>query len=98
MPVRPNLFKEAVTRYQVAQSFKGFAVVHLHPKTGRTHQLRVHMSAIGHPMLGDTFYQSLHALRISFVHPVREQPMTIEAPVPAELQSIVDLLGKHRAF
>ncbi|MHC4066372.1 MAG: RluA family pseudouridine synthase, partial [Planctomycetota bacterium] len=41
MPVRPILFKEAVTRYQVAERFKGFAVVHLHPKTGRTHQLRV---------------------------------------------------------
>lgn len=122
LPVRPMLFKEAVTRYEVAERFKGFAVVHLHPKTGRTHQLRVHMSAIGHPMMGDTFYgghlfsardvtgdesasadpliphQSLHALRISFVHPIQEKPMTIEAPLPAELQSIVDLLRKHRAW
>jgi 23S rRNA pseudouridine1911/1915/1917 synthase len=53
---RPELFKEAVTQYEVAERFHGFALMHLHPKTGRTHQLRVHMSYIGHPMLGDTFY------------------------------------------
>ncbi len=122
MPVRPILFKDAVTRYEVVERLKGFAIMHLHPKTGRTHQLRVHMSAIGHPMMGDTFYgghffsarditgdpgasddplipyQSLHALRISFVHPIREEPLTIEAPLPAQLQSIVDLLRKHRAW
>jgi len=53
---RPELFKEAVTAYEVAERYRGFALMHLHPKTGRTHQLRVHMSHIGHPMLGDTFY------------------------------------------
>ncbi|MFQ5490532.1 MAG: RluA family pseudouridine synthase [Phycisphaerae bacterium] len=122
MHVRPILFKEAITRYEVAERFKGFAIVHLHPKTGRTHQLRVHMSAIGHPMLGDTQYgghftsakditgnpddstdplipyQSLHAFRISFVHPIKEERTTIEAPLPEQLQSIVDLLRKHRAW
>jgi 23S rRNA pseudouridine1911/1915/1917 synthase len=50
------IHKEAVTRYEVAERFNGFALMHLHPKTGRTHQLRVHMSYIGHPMLGDTIY------------------------------------------
>jgi 23S rRNA pseudouridine1911/1915/1917 synthase len=53
---RPDLFKEAVTEYKVAERFRGFALMHLSPRTGRTHQLRVHMSYIGHPMLGDTFY------------------------------------------
>ncbi len=53
---RPELFKQAVTAYEVAERYRGFALMHLHPKTGRTHQLRVHMSHIGHPMLGDTFY------------------------------------------
>ncbi len=53
---RPELFKEAVTQYEVAERYRGFALMHLHPQTGRTHQLRVHMSYIGHPMLGDTFY------------------------------------------
>lgn len=122
LPVRPVLFKEAVTRYEVVERFKGFAIVHLHPKTGRTHQLRVHMSAKGHPMMGDTFYgghlftareitgdknasdeplipyQSLHAYRLSFTHPILEKPITIEAPLPAQLQSVVDLLRTYRAW
>jgi len=121
MPLRPMLFKDAVTRYEVVERFKGFSIVHLHPKTGRTHQLRVHMSAIGHPMMGDTAYgghfftarditgdaqasaeplipyQSLHAFRITFVHPISEQTMTIEAPLPQQLQVIVDLLRRYRA-
>lgn len=53
---RAMLFKEAVTHYVVKERFKGFALVHMHPKTGRTHQLRVHMSAIGHPLMGDSSY------------------------------------------
>lgn len=51
-----KLSKEAITEYEVVERFKGYALVHLHPRTGRTHQLRVHMSYIGHPMAGDTFY------------------------------------------
>lgn len=53
---RPDLYKQAVTTYRVAERYRGFALVHLHPRTGRTHQLRVHMSYIGHPLMGDTFY------------------------------------------
>ncbi len=55
-PTRQMLFKDAVTLYEVQERFVGFSTVHMWPKTGRTHQLRVHMSAIGHPMLGDTLY------------------------------------------
>ncbi|HRX85058.1 MAG TPA: RluA family pseudouridine synthase [Phycisphaerae bacterium] len=55
-PTREMLFKEAVTQYRVQERFTGFTIVHMFPKTGRTHQLRVHMSAIGNPLLGDTFY------------------------------------------
>lgn len=55
-PTREMLFKEAVTHYRVQERFRGFTIVHMYPKTGRTHQLRVHMSAIGHPLIGDTFY------------------------------------------
>ncbi len=51
-----RLAKEAITEYEVAERFRGYALVHLHPRTGRTHQLRVHMAYIGHPMAGDTFY------------------------------------------
>ncbi|MCP4590194.1 MAG: RluA family pseudouridine synthase [bacterium] len=116
---RSMLFKEAITRYAVQERFKGFAIVHMYPKTGRTHQLRVHMSSIGHPLMGDTYYgghffseqnlagsgaeepliatQSLHALAIEFVHPIAEQPMRLEAPLPANLRNIVELLRAHRA-
>lgn len=55
-----KLFKEAITRYRVAERFSGFAVVDLFPKTGRTHQLRIHMSHIGHPIVGDPFYGGRH--------------------------------------
>lgn len=117
-PTREMLFKEAVTRYEVKERFRGFAMVHMYPKTGRTHQLRVHMSAIGCPMLGDVLYgghyiserdlagdgseepllrhQCLHAMRIEFTHPILERPMMIEAPLPAELARIVELLRAHR--
>lgn len=52
----PMVTKEAVTHYQVLERFRGFTLVQLRPKTGRTHQLRVHMSYIGHPMMGDVIY------------------------------------------
>ena len=52
----PMVTKQAVTRYQVAERFVGFTLVNLYPKTGRTHQLRVHMSYIGHPLMGDAMY------------------------------------------
>jgi 23S rRNA pseudouridine1911/1915/1917 synthase len=117
-PTREMLFKEAVTRYQVQERFRGFTIVHMFPKTGRTHQLRVHMSALGHPLMGDSLYgghyfseqdlagsgdeapllkfQALHALRIEFRHPIKEHPMTLEAPLPERLARIVDLLRQHR--
>jgi len=55
-----RLFKEAVTHYRVAERFSGYSVVELQPKTGRTHQLRIHMSHIGHPIVGDPFYGGRH--------------------------------------
>ena len=84
-----------------------FAFVRLFPKTGRTHQLRVHLSVIGHPMVGDTMYggrtfesadgwrfgrQALHAAEITFVHPVKLEPMTVVAPLPPDLAGLVERL------
>jgi 23S rRNA pseudouridine1911/1915/1917 synthase len=101
--------KPAVTIYEVKERFtwcgQKFTLVRLSPKTGRTHQLRVHMAAIGCPIVGDTIYggrvfetegfrfdrQALHAFEITFVHPVTLQTMTLSAPLP---QDITDLL-KH---
>lgn len=53
---RQAMFKEAVTEYRVSQRYRGYTTVKLFPKTGRTHQLRVHLASIGHPIVGDTYY------------------------------------------
>jgi 23S rRNA pseudouridine1911/1915/1917 synthase len=86
-----------------------FAFLKLTPKTGRTHQLRVHLMAIGHSMLGDTMYggrifqaqqfrlerQALHAASISFIHPTTLEPMTISAPLPPDLRMVLKLLREE---
>lgn len=83
-----------------------FSWLKLMPKTGRTHQLRVHMSAAGHPMVGDTIYggrcvslgefrfarQALHARQITFVHPVKLETMTLEAPLPPDMEKLIGVL------
>jgi 23S rRNA pseudouridine1911/1915/1917 synthase len=83
-----------------------FAMMTLAPKTGRTHQLRVHMASIGHPIVGDTMYggkvfalgdfrferQALHAAQIAFTHPATLAPMTITAPLPPDLDRLCSLL------
>jgi 23S rRNA pseudouridine1911/1915/1917 synthase len=86
-----------------------FALVRLSPKTGRTHQLRVHMMSRGWPMVGDTMYggrvfemgdfrltrQALHAAEITFIHPGTLEPMTIRAPLPADMQKLLSILRSH---
>jgi 23S rRNA pseudouridine1911/1915/1917 synthase len=83
-----------------------FSLIKLTPKTGRTHQLRVHMSYRGYPMVGDTIYggrvfelgdfrferQALHAFEITFVHPITERSMTLQAPLPPDMTQLIDLL------
>jgi 23S rRNA pseudouridine1911/1915/1917 synthase len=114
-----KLSKEAVTRYKVTERFSGFSMVELFPKTGRTHQLRIHMSHIRHPIVGDPFYggrnvsirditgrpedppepkfnrQMLHAHRLVVQHPIYETPLELEAPPPADMQELIDLLREH---
>lgn len=86
-----------------------YAFLKLTPKTGRTHQLRVHMSVIGYPMVGDTMYggrifqsgdfrferQALHARQITFTHPVTLEPMTLEAPLPRDMQTLMETLRSN---
>jgi 23S rRNA pseudouridine1911/1915/1917 synthase len=83
-----------------------FSLLKLSPKTGRTHQLRVHLSHIGHPIVGDTIYggrifqsgdftlerQALHAYEITFIHPTTLQPMTLQAPLPSDFQTLLTIL------
>jgi 23S rRNA pseudouridine1911/1915/1917 synthase len=89
-----------------------FSFIRLTPKTGRTHQLRVHLMAIGHPMVGDTIYggriiqsgdfrferQALHAASISFTHPTTLEPMTLDAPLPPDLQTLLSLLRGEKSL
>ena len=101
--------RPAVTRYEVLEPIGGrYSFVKLSPKTGRTHQLRVHMSAIGHPIVGDDTYggqavcdaefrfrrQALHAKEITFVHPGTLETMTITAPLPADLMELLTILRR----
>jgi 23S rRNA pseudouridine1911/1915/1917 synthase len=93
--------RDAVTAYRVVERFAGVSVVEAKPKTGRTHQIRVHFAAIGHPIVGDKVYgkrsplidrQFLHARGISFDHPRTGERMRIEAPLPPDLARALALL------
>ena len=88
--------KPAVTQYRVLAETEEVSLVELRPVTGRTHQLRVHLAAVGHPILGDDLYgepssliarQALHACRLDLVHPVTQKPMVVEAPLPKDFIS-----------
>ncbi len=114
--------RDATTFYEVLERFAGFAVVKVLPKTGRTHQIRVHLAHIGCPVLCDKLYggrasitraelikrgqasfsdtadevilsrQALHAHRIRLAHPATGEPIEFTAPLPADLQGVLDLL------
>ncbi len=86
--------ERAVTHYETLASSDGCSLVSLHLETGRTHQIRVHMKYIGHPLYGDFLYnpdfskidrQTLHSHRLTFAHPVTGEIMTLKAPVPADM-------------
>ena len=89
--------RDAETFYQVLKRSKKVTAVALFPKTGRTHQLRLHMRHIGHPIMGDDKYGhkgtfsrlALHAQAIFFTHPVSEDPMEISVPLPEEFRPFV---------
>jgi 23S rRNA pseudouridine1911/1915/1917 synthase len=90
--------KRAVSRYRTVKSGKDFSLVEIVIETGRKHQIRVHMSGLGHPVIGDKVYGStqnparrlgLHAHRLTFDHPVTGKRITVESPLPASLSRIV---------
>lgn len=91
--------KDALTQYRVIQRHKGKTLVALYPQTGRTHQLRVHMKHLGHPILGDGKYGkkssfprlALHAQSLGFIHPKRKQWVEFSTPTPKEFLTAVGL-------
>lgn len=96
--------REAVTHYQVIERFGRFTYIQCRLETGRTHQIRVHMSSIGHPLLGDAVYgpkkcpfprligQTLHAKTLGFVHPGTGEYMEFNAPLPKYFIDILEVL------
>jgi len=118
--IRPENGKEAITFYEVVESFRGFSLLKMTPKTGRTHQIRVHLSYIKHPIVGDDMYGgkliypwqlqdsepavqepvinrfALHAWTLEFKHPTTETIMKFEAPLPDDMQNLLDMLRKYR--
>ena len=97
--------KEAITFFHVEERFNQYTLVSVRLFTGRTHQIRVHMHYIGHPLEGDPLYgkkknllfqngQLLHAYRITFIHPRTQKEMTFEVPLPDDFKAVLERLRK----
>ena len=97
--------REAITHWAVLGRYPGYTHIQCRLETGRTHQIRVHMASIGHPLLGDVVYgskkpvpglagQCLHARRLSFVHPRSGERVTVECPLPDWFTQVLTKLSK----
>ncbi len=97
--------REAVTHWSVLERYNGHTMVECRLETGRTHQIRVHMASLGHPLLGDVVYgakkpwpglagQCLHAKKLKFVHPATGQPVELECPLPDWFEATLEKLRK----
>ncbi len=102
--------RRAVTHWSVVRSFNGYTLCSMRLETGRTHQIRVHMSYLGHRIIGDRLYgapsaiekkhpamfegQMLHAGKLSFTHPTTGERITLEAPPPSDFCAVLELLEK----
>lgn len=104
MAVNERNGKQAVTHYRVLERFREYTHIECVLETGRTHQIRVHMASIGHPLLGDEVYaggrkspfhltgQTLHAKTIGFLHPSTGEYMELEAPLPEYFERLLHIL------
>ena len=95
--------KNAITHFKVLKRYQGYTLLKVNIETGRTHQIRVHLSTIGYPIVGDGVYsngknefnvegQMLHAESIEFVHPITGEKMKIEATLPEYFNNVLKLL------
>ena len=118
--IRPEVGKESITFYEVIESFRGYSLLKLAPKTGRTHQIRVHLLYIKHPVVADDMYGgklvypwqlkdketaveepvisrfALHASTLEFKHPTSNKMVKFEAPLPEDMQNLLNMLRKYR--
>lgn len=95
--------REAITEWKIHETLKDVTVLQCKILTGRTHQIRVHLASIGHPVLGDILYgrasslptprQMLHAWRLEFEHPVTKKQIQAEAPIPKDMAKVI---SQHR--
>lgn len=106
MAINERNGKTAITHYRVIERLKDATYMEFKLETGRTHQIRVHMASIGHPLLGDTVYgslknpyhlqgQTLHAYIIGFVHPTTGEYVEFKAPIPEYFEELLNKLRKN---
>ena len=107
MAVTEKHSRPAVTHFQVLARYGNFTYVRLRLETGRTHQIRVHMAYLGHPVAGDPVYgpkkvitslhgQCLHARKIGFIHPITGKYLEFSSPLPEYFSTFLDMLGEPR--
>ena len=105
MAINEKNGKPAITHYKVLQRFAKYTYMEFCLETGRTHQIRVHMASIGHPLLGDEVYsnrkspfklqgQTLHAKTLGFIHPTTGEYLEIDAPMPEYFEHLLTVLEK----
>ncbi|MCI8665439.1 MAG: RluA family pseudouridine synthase [Dorea sp.] len=104
MSIHAKSGRHAVTHYKVLERFGEYTLIQCKLETGRTHQIRVHMASIGHPLLGDMVYgprkcpfpkllgQTLHAKTLGFIHPKTGEYLEVEAPLPEYFQQLLEVL------
>lgn len=107
MSINEKNGKPAITHYKVLERFGNYTYMQFKLETGRTHQIRVHMSSIGHPLLGDSLYfsgktpfknlvgQTLHAKTIGFIHPSTNEYLEFSAPLPEYFENLLTQLKKR---
>lgn len=95
--ISPN-GKQSITNYEVIKEYDNYSFIKCFLLTGRTHQIRVHLSSIGHPILGDTLYgkesnlinrQALHCYKVKFKHPILNKDIEIIAKIPLDINDLL---------